>query len=297
MERPFIETFAAESDIMAAMPVKKVTGGKHTYFRTARLPTVQFRALNQAGNISAGNITKHEEAVSFMDEFVRVDRAILDNFGPEHRAKQEKMKAIAMAQQWTLSFIKGDNFSTAGVEPDGLQRRCNAVGTTQFNNSASSGGAALSLLNLDQAINACRKRTHIIAPYSMKYLFDAASRSTTLVGFSTIQEPNNIGKSVMTYKGTPILWGYEPDDSPLPLDFNEVAVGGGAAVTTSIYIVSLTDEGVCGIEGTSLSVKDEGLLPGTTTFSTAIKWDFGYTIEHPRAAVRLTSIAQAAIVA
>jgi hypothetical protein len=297
MERPFIETFAAESDIMAVMPIKKVTGGKHTFFRTARLPTVSFRALNTPGNISAGNITKFEEAVSFIDQFVRVDRAMIDNFGTEHRSRQEKMHAIAMAQQWTLSLIKGDNSTSGGLEPDGLQRRCNQLNTTQINNSTASGGAALSLIRLDQAINACRKRTHIIAPYSSKYLFDAAARNTTLVGFSTVQEANNIGKSVMTYKGIPILWGYEPDDTPLPLDFNEVGAGGGAAVTTSMYVVNLTEDGLCGIEGTALQVRDEGLLPGTTTYSTAIKWDFGYTIEHPRAAVRLTSITNAAFVA
>jgi hypothetical protein len=294
MERPFIETFVAESDIMAACPVKKVTGGKHTFFRTARLPTVQFRGINQAGNISAGNISKFEENVTFMDEFVRVDRAMIDNFGGDHRAQQEKMKAMAMAQLWTQTLIKGDNLTTSGIEPDGLQRRCSALNTTLFPNSLSAGGAPLSLANLDQAINACRRRTHIIAPYSIKFRFDAAARNTAVTGFNTIQDENNIGKSVLTFKGTPILWGYEPDDSVLPIDFNEVGFGGGGAVTSSIYIVNFAEDGLTGIEGVPLTVKDEGILPGTPTYSTSIKWDFGYAIEHPRAAVRLSSITNAA---
>lgn len=295
-ERAFIETFTRESDVMAATPVKRVSGGKHTYFRTARLPSVAFRPLNGASNESTGNITRHEEGVSFMDERVQVDRAMLDNFGPEHRAKQVNLKAIAMSQEWTRTFIKGDNAATSGIEPDGLQRRCINANTTRFQNSAASGGAPLSLSTLDQVINAVRKRTHIIAPYDMKFRFDAALRNTTISGFNMAPNPTDPGRDTITYRGLPILWGYEPDDSPLPLRFDEVADGGGAAVCTSIYVVNFGEDGVTGIEGVPLTVEDEGRLPGTPNFSTYIKWDFGFAIEHPRAAARLTSISNAAIV-
>ncbi|MGL4297113.1 MAG: major capsid protein [Aestuariivirga sp.] len=295
-ERAFIETFARESDIMGAVPIKPVTGGKHTYFRTARLPTVAFRALNGNANESTGNITKHEEGVSFMDERVQVDRAIVDNFGESHRAKQVQLKATAMSQEWTRTFIKGDNASTNGIEPDGLQRRCVETNITRFQNSAASGGAALSLSNLDLVINAVRRRTHIIAPYSMKFRLDAALRNTSITGFNTAPDPMDAGRAMMTYKGLPILWGYEPDDSPLPLNFDEVADGGGGAVCTSIYVVNFGEDGVTGIEGTRLKIEDEGRLPGTPNLSHYVKWDFGFAIEHPRAAARLTSISNAAIV-
>lgn len=295
-ERAFIETFTKESDIMAAMPVKRVSGGKHTYFRTARLPSVAFRALNAAGNESSGNITKHEEGVSFMDEYVRVDRGLIDHFGPDHRGKQTNLKAIAMAQEWTRTCIKGDNATTMGIEPDGLQKRLTAANTTKFDNSVASGGAALSLSALDQVINAVRKRTHIIAPYDMKFRFDAALRNTSISGFNQAPNPNDPGRNVITYRGLPILWGYEPDDSPLPLTFNEVGAGGGAAQTSSIYVVSFAEDGVTGIEGVPLQIRDEGQIQGTPVLSTHIKWDFGFAIEHPRSAARLTSITNAAIV-
>lgn len=296
MERAFIETFAAESDVMRACPIKSATDGKHTFFRTARLPTPAFRALNAQGIEVSGSETRLEDGVYFTDHYIKVDRAKVDNFGPQHRARQEKMAATALSQDWTRTFLKGSNTSSNGLEPDGLQARCTVLDKSLFHNSASSGGAALSLTNLDRVVNAVRKRTHIIAPYGMKYLFDAALRSTTVTGFNQAPDPLDPARNIMHYKGIPILWGYEPDDSPPILPFEEVATGGGAAVTTSIYVVSFSDEGVCGIEGTPLQVRDEGILQGQPFYSTHVKWDFGFTVEHPNAAARLTSITNAAIV-
>lgn len=296
LERAFIDNFTAESDIMQSCPVKTVSGGKHTFFRTARLGTTAFRALNAAGTEVSGNFTKHEDGVFFTDHYVKVDRAKVDNFGPEHRAKQERLAAIALSQDWTQVFLEGDNASSDGLEPDGLKARLTEVDKTLFHNSASSSGAALSLTNLDKLVNAVRRCTHIIAPYGMKYLFDAALRSTTVTGFNMAKDPLDPARECLMYKGKKILWGYEPDDSDPILPFDEVASGGGAAVTTSIYAVSFSDEGVCGIEGVPLQVRDEGILQGSPFYSTHIKWDFGFTIEHPRAAARLTSITEAAIV-
>ena len=296
LARAFIDNFTAESDVMRACPVKRVTGGKHTFFRTSRLPTPAFRALNANGTEVSGSFNKFEDGVSFTDHYIKVDRALVDNFGPDHRARQERLAAIALSQDWSRTFVKGSNVTSNGSEPDGLQTRCTVSNRTLFNNSPASGGAALSLTNLDMVVNAVNRPTHIIAPRSMKYLFDASLRSTTVTGFNMAQDPLDPSRKCLTYKDLPILWGYEPDDSPPLLDFNEVAAGGGGAVTTSIYVVSFREEGVCGIEGTPLQVTDQGLLQSEPKYQTHVKWDFGFTIEHPYAAARLTSIAQAAFV-
>lgn len=296
--RAMIETFTAESDVMAACPIKSVAGGKHTFFRTARLPTVAQRALNAAGTSGAGNLSKFEDGVGFSDHFVRVDRALLDTFGEEHRAKQERLAAIAISQEWTRVFLKGSSATTAGVETDGLQARLTTADTTLFHNSTGSGGGALSLTNLDKVIRAVRRPTHIIADLSFMHFFDKAARDSSVSGF--IMQPaseQTLGREVIKYRGLPILTGYPPEDSPSILPFTEVGAGGGSAVTGSIYVVSFQDEGVCGIEGTPLTVKDEGQIPGTTDVSTHIKWDFGITMEHSRSAARLTSITLAAITA
>ncbi len=294
--RAFIDNFTAESDVMMSCPVKSVTGGKNTFFRTSRLPTTAFRALNAAGTEVTGSFNKFEDGVSFTDHYIKVDRALVDNFGPDHRARQEKLAATALSQEWTRTFLKGSNATSNGAEPDGLQVRCNVSNRTLFHNSAASGGAALSLTNLDKVINAVRRPTHVIAGRGMKYLFEAALRSTTVTGFNQAPNPLDPSRMVMTYKGLPILWGYEPDDTTPILAFEEVASGGGSAVTSSIYVVSFSDEGVSGIEGTPLQVTDQGLLQGEPKYCTHVRWDFGFTVEHPNAAARLTSIAEAAIV-
>ena len=293
LARAFIDSFTAESDVMRACPVKRVTGGKHSFFRTSRLPAPAFRALNANGTEVSGSFNKFEDGVSFTDHYIKVDRALVDNFGPDHRARQERLAAIALSQEWSRVFIKGNNVTSNGAEPDGLQVRCNVTDKTLFHNSASSGGAALSLTNLDMVVNAVNRPTHIIAPRSMKYLFDASLRSTTVTGFNMAKDPVDPARDVLSYKGLPILWGYEPDDSPPLLDFNEVATGGGSAVTASIYVLSFGDERVSGIEGTPLQVTDQGLLQTEPKYQTHVKWDFGMTIEHPYSAARLTSITKA----
>jgi hypothetical protein len=101
----------------------------------------------------------------------------------------------------------------------------------------------------------------------------------------------------MRYKGLPILFGYEPDDSPDMLPFSEVGAGGGAAQTASIYCVSLRDGGLYSIEQTPLTVRPEGQLIGAPFNSTHIKWDWGIAREHPRAVARLTSVTATKIAA
>jgi hypothetical protein len=60
------------------------------------------------------------------------------------------------------------------------------------------------------------------------------------------------------YNGLRILWGYGPDDGAVILPFTEVGAGGGAAQTSSLYVVAYGDERTFAIEGTPLSVEDEG---------------------------------------
>src|SRR5262249_46223274 len=126
---------------------------------------------------------------------------------------------------------------------------------------------------------------------------DVAARNSTLTGNQFTSSTDNIGRNIRRYKDLPILYGYDPDDSPDLLPFTEVGAGGGGAVTSSIYCVSLRDGGVYAIEQTPLTVIPEGLIPGAPFDSTHIKWDWGIAREHPRACARLTSITAATIVA
>lgn len=295
-EKPFVETFAAESDVLRALPILPANMGIREATKTTELPTVKNRAFNEPGNESSGKFELFQEDTFLMDEYIKVDRALVDRFGPGHRAKQERLKTIAMAQHATRIILSGDN-TTEPREPDGLKARTKTANIDLFHNSVAAGGAALSLLNLDTVVRAVRKPTHIIAPRTLMPFFDSAARSSTLTNASVTVETDDLGRHVTKFNKLPILYGYEPDDSPDLLTFGEVGAGGGDPVTSSIYVVSFSQDGFFVIEQTPLAVKDEGQLSGVPFMSTHIKWDWGLMREHPRSVSRLTSITKAAIVA
>lgn len=297
LERTMVETFTKTSDLLAAMPIRPAVNGKYKYQRIATLPSVQFRGLNEEGNESSGKFTLDEEGIFYMDEYIKVDRALVDNYGPMHRAKQTELKAIAMSQEISRALVHGDN-SDDPREFDGFKRRCTVLNKTLFHNSAASGGGALSLAKLDIVNRAVNGITHWLFPYNLMAYMDAAARNPSIINNAVTQAyDTEMGRVVTKYQGKPILYGYAPDDSPLLLDFDEVASGGGGAVTSSIYGLALRGDRTFMIEGTPMTVRDEGQLIGSPWLSTHCKWDVGLVSEHPRALARLTSITEAAIVA
>lgn len=304
LTRAFVENMVQTSDVMAALKFVPAQNGKKAFMDIGSLPTVGFRNFNTAGNEGTGSFNLREEDTFPIDEFVKVDRALVDRLGPEHEAKQIELKNIALGQYFSQIFIKGDS-SSATKQPNGLQLRCNNYVSTNLTagnlipNATGSGGGALSLANLDQLFWAVNKPTHYIFPRALMPYVEVAARNSSLVNqvFAYAPDPNNLGRRIMSYKGLPILFGYDPDDTPDLLPFTEVAYGGGGAVTSSIYCVSLREGGVYAIEQTPLNVGSPVEIPGTPFRSTHIKWDWGIAREHPKAIARLSSITLATIVA
>lgn len=304
--RTFVENMVMESDLMAAIPILPANMGKRAFMDIASVPTVGFRGLNQAANNVSGDFNLREEDTFFIDEYIMVDRALVDRLGTEHQYRQERVTSTALGQMFSQQLIKGDR-STNPSGPDGFQVRADNPGTGTFpnqvnpynwiHNSTSSGGAALSLANLDQLYWLVNKPTHFIVPRTLMPFFDAAARNNTLVNQTVSYAKDDFGRRIIKYKDLPLLFGYEPDDTPDMLPMTEVAAGGGAAVTGSIYCVSLRDGGVYAIEQTPLSVLNEGMVVGQPFYSIHVKWDWGIAREHPRALARLDSITASAITA
>ena len=88
----------------------------------------------------------------------------------------------------------------------------------------------------------------------------------------------------MTRQGTPIL------------PFSEANPGGGAAASTSIYVVQLGDGGVIGIQNDGISVRDLGELEAKPVFRTRVEWYASIAIFSGKAVARLRGIKDAAIV-
>ncbi|MEO6381973.1 MAG: major capsid protein [Nitrobacter sp.] len=299
IRRPIIEMFARSADIFEVLPFEGMIGSVFQFYRQAVLPLPGFRAINEGSTSGHGTITPLQEPSAIIDHDIDVDRAIVDRHGPERRNYENEMGMTAFGQLWTTKLTKGDRTSNPR-EFNGLQVRAAKYSRAQHN-SAASGGAALSLAKLDVAINSVNRPTHIFAPYDSRPLWIQAARTSTLSGFVMqdfdVSGAKGVGGLKASYAGLPFLWGYPKDDHPAALSFNEVASGGGSAVTGSLYVLSIGEGRFRGIQVKPMEVRDIGLLQDGKTYRTHLSWDCGLVDEHKYSLVRLDSWTNAAIVA
>jgi len=306
--RSVIELFPAAVDFWAALPYKTAPGGRYGYMREGGLPTnMAFRAINEAPSSGTGVLNDFTEMCFPLAGNLDVDRVLINrDKGGNARAMRENMEIKAKAKKWADTFIGGDN-ATEPREFTGLKQRLRAVGAgassvdgTNYDsrvvaNSTASGGAALSLAMLDLAIGNTNEPNAIIMPRMLRERMPAAVRDAAVGGLYT-NDKEDMGHRVERYRGIPLYVGYELTKFNAFLPFNEVAFGGGAAVTASIYVVSFGEMGLCGLETSPMEVKDLGLINDGATYRTNVEHDNGLCLEGEYAATRLTSITNAAIV-
>lgn len=302
--RAIIELFPESVDFMGAIPFMTAPGGAYRYMEEGALPNnMGFRAINEAPTSGYGLLNDKVEQTYPLAGNLDVDRALLRRHGMEHRTVREKMMVKQKASVWADTFIRGDNSATPR-EYTGLKERLRIVGASVdgsnydsrvLANATGSGGAALSLAQLDRAIDLVENPNAILMPKALKARFAAAERDTAIGGFVT-QDKDDMGRVVTRYNGLPIYTGYGVTKFGAFLPFDEVAYGGGSAVTASIYIVRFADDGVCALETNPMEVTDMGLLEDGITYRTNIEHDVGMAVFDPYSAIRLSSITNAAIV-
>lgn len=288
-----ISMFARESAILAALPFEDIQGNAYSYNREGALPGVAFRGVNEAYVESVGVINPLVEALRIGGGDLDVDLAILKTQGEQVRATHEQMKAKALAAEITRVIIKGDSTSNPR-EFDGLQTRI--TGTQLIAAGATSGGDALSLAILDQAIDQTTNPSAIIATKAIRRLLTVAARTTTVGGFIGYTK-DSFGRPVTTYNGLPIIVPYPDNGGTEPIGFNEANPGGGSAVGTSIYVVGFGDGLLRGIQNGIMEVRDLGEVQTIPVKRTRVEWLVGMVIEHGRAATRLWGVKNAPVVA
>lgn len=288
-----IEMFARESDILRVLPFEDIAGNAMRYNREEALPGIAFRGVNESYSESTGVVNPIVEALAIAGGDLDVDRFIVQTQGAEQRAVHERLKVKALAAQWASNFIKGDST----VDPrqfDGLQVRL--TGSQLVNNGATSGGDALSLIQLDNLIDQVPNCTHLIMNKAMRRLITAASRNTTVAGYIeyTLDE---FGRRVTQWQGIPIVVPYSDNGGTEMLDFTEANPGGGGAASTSIYAVSFGPGMLTGIQNGIMDVRDLGELQTAPKYRTRVEWYAAIAMKHGRAAARLNGIKNAAVVA
>lgn len=288
-----IEMFARSSPLLAAIPFVDVAGGAYSYVSEGQLPGVAFRGINQAYSESAGVVVPQVESLRIAGGDLDVDRALMKINGAGVRMVHERMKIKAMSLFLGKKFIKGDSLSNP-LEFDGLQNRI--TGSQLIAAGSTSGGDALSLLKLDELIDAVDFPTHLIMSKAMVRLLTAAARNTSVGGFITYTK-DEFGRKVTAYNDIPILVIDHDEAGARVLDFNEVNPGGGSTVGTSIYAVNFS-EGYCqGLQNGVMEVDDLGQLNSKPVWRTRVDWLVGFATLHGRGAARLWGIKNAAVTA
>lgn len=292
VKNAIIELYAGSSDILLNLPFESIAGNAMKYNREATLPGVGFRGVNESYTPSTGVLNPLTEALVIAGGDLDVDKFIVDTMGANQRSVHEAMKVRALSLAWTAKFIKGDTASDAR-EFDGLQTRI--TGNQKIAAGTTGNGTALSLFVLDEAIDQTLEPTHLIMNKKMARRFTQAARSSTVGGninFTT----NEFGKRIMEYNGLPILT-IDLDNAGTQIITNTEACTSGTATGTSIYVVSMKEGMLHGIQNGGIDVRDLGELQTQPIYRTRVEWYNGIAIQNGRAATRLWSIADSAIVA
>lgn len=305
VQRAVIELFPAELDFLEIMPFMSAPSGAYRYMEESELPdNMGFRALNETPSEGHGLLVDRVEQTYPIAGNIDVDRRLIARHGAGRRAVEERMSVKKKAKKWGDTFIGGDNASEPR-EFSGLETRLQVVGSSVDGsnyesrvvaNATGSGGGALSLAKLDIALGLVPDANAIIMPKALLDKFPAAERSTSIGGFVSVDQ-DDMGRRVTRYNGIKIYTGYGISKFGEFLPFDEVAYGGGAAVTSSIYIVRFAEDGVCALEQQPMEVEDMGLLENGVHYRTNIEHDVGMAVFDPYAAIRLSSITNAAITA
>jgi len=287
-----IQTFAEKSDLLRVLPFIDIPGGSYRYNQEQALPGIGFRGVNGSYTPSTGILNPVVEPLVIAGGELDVDNFILQTMGQGVRTGEEARKIKALAHNWTLKFIKGDS-TTTPAEFDGLQQRVTgnqliAAGTTNT-------GDALSLAKLDEAIDAVASPTHLLMNKAMRRRLSTAARTTT-VGGNLVWDKDEFGRQVALYNDLPILIVDEDNTGTQILPFTEApSVAGGTSVSTSIYVASLQEEGVQGIQNGIMQAEDLGSLQTQPCKRTRVEWYCGIVVLHPKAAARLYGIINSAV--
>jgi hypothetical protein len=156
-------------------------------------------------------------------------------------------------------------------------------------------GEALSLAKLDQAIDQCLNPTHLIMNKTMARRLAQAARLYTVGGYITF-DLDDFGKRAMFYNGLPIVTVDLDNVGSAILGFTEASAS-GTDTSTSIYVVSMGNDGLLGLQNGGIDVRDMGELQSSPVFRTRVEWYNGLAVFNGRAVVRLQHIADAAVVA
>lgn len=284
--------FAQNANALTVLPFMSIGGLKKQFVREDTLPDGQLRAINANYTNKTGVLETVDDKVALVGGTFTVDRAIVRANGDRVVPQQVAMQAKAAIQKWQTSMFKGDPSSNQ-ADLNGLQGR---IGGDQLVDAgATAGGDPLSLAILDAALDECIGDNKVIyASKAMARKFTAAGRATAVSGYVT-HTTDALGRRITRYNDIPIVTVQGLNGQDNVLTFSEANPGGGSNVGTSLYICSMGEDGLHGIQNGA--VEAEQLAQTNAQLGWLVEWIAGISVARKEAAVRLRGISDAAIVA
>jgi hypothetical protein len=299
-----IKTFVETSPLLAAMPMLPIMGNSFAWTRQVSLGTAGTRAVNGSYSESVGAVEQRSVGLKIIGGDLDVDQFLLATHGPEHRAIQEQAKAALIAQTISWQIIKGSVTAAGGATADangidGLQVRYGGgFGSTAVvdggENAAqifANGGAgdALSLRDLDTAIQATENPTHLLMAKKMRVNLTAKLRNASSISVTR----DEFGRIVTSYQGLPII---DADVLGTVSGLEQLGFNENNDSTTSIYVLSLSDMGLAMVTNGGVQVRDLGEQNAKAVQRTRVEMYCNIVDMHPRCVSRLYNIADAVAV-
>lgn len=288
LKATIMELYASNSDILQYLPFTNIAGNALVFNREKTLPNIGFRGVNEAYTEGTGEVENVTEALAIAGGDIDVDKFLVDTGSGDQRAVQEGLKIKALSLSMTKEIIKGDTITTPKGF-DGLQVR--TTGDQLIANSTAASGAALSLVKLDELIDAVEQPNYLIMNKALRRRITAAARTSTVGGYVTY-DVDNFGVRVTKYNDLPILIADKDNTDTDILPFTEAAVS-GSSVCSSIYCVSFNETGVVGLQNAEMMVRDLGELETKPVYRTRVEWYITLAMLRPRSAARLYCIQNA----
>lgn len=299
-----IKTFVETSPLLAAMPMLPIMGNSFAWTRQVSLGTAGTRAVNGSYSESVGAVEQRSVGLKIIGGDLDVDQFLLATHGPEHRAIQEQAKAALIAQTISWQIIKGSVTAAGGATADangidGLQVRYGGgFGSTAVvdggENAAqifanSGAGDALSLRDLDTAIQATENPTHLLMAKKMRVNLTAKLRNASSISVTR----DEFGRIVTSYQGLPII---DADVLGTVSGLEQLGFNENNDSTTSIYVLSLSDMGLAMVTNGGVQVRDLGEQNAKAVQRTRVEMYCNIVDMHPRCVSRLYNIADAVAV-
>jgi hypothetical protein len=288
-----ISSFAVNSEILRAFQFENIAGSAVQFNKEENLPGSAFRGVNEGYVEGTGTVAPGLEALYIAGGDLDVDAFIVKTQGQQARATQEAMQIKSIALNIEKVLFKGDHAGNP-KEFDGLQKRL-ASGNQLIANGATAGGDALSLLKIDELLDAVIGCNSMFMSKAVRRLLTAASRDMT-VGGDLDWTVDTWGRRIAKYGDCPIyVVNYDSGKNAI-LPFTEASPGGGAAASTSIYGANVGEGGLLGIQSGPISARDLGEQDAKPCYRTRVEWYLGLAAFSDTAIGRLNGIKNAAVV-